>query len=70
MVPIVRQGELAGYVASCGKVEPGDEPEYFLMAKVSGVPEDELRELGKQSPEGDPKSLSAMADELFETLNS
>lgn len=71
VVPIVREGALAGLMVACGVAsdDVDEELDAFLVSRQLGIPETEVEELARATPAASEEELRRQAESLFERLN-
>ena len=69
VVPIVREGELIGYVTSCGQGSEDEDIETFVVSMQLGITEEEAERLASFTPLSREKYFTKASEDLFEELN-
>jgi hypothetical protein len=70
VVPIIQEGVVVGQIAACGLAPEGEEPDWFLVVKQLGIPEEQVEELARTTPFGSEDEILKLGKSLLEELSS
>jgi ligand-binding sensor protein len=68
VLPIIRNEDLVGQIAACGRAPDDEEFDPFLAAQALEVSEDEILELFKDTPPCSEDEIEAVAQRLFREI--